>query len=733
MGIGNRVRFDHFEIDFATGDVRKHGVRVKLRGQPLEVLEVLISRAGEVVTREEIRRRLWPDHTVVEFDHSINIAVNRIRAVIGEMPAGGPYVETLRGQGYRFLGAVEGAPSQAPLVCAPSESTKAEAEAAPSGSVTYSSASAMATGAAELAPRNHSRRWAVWLAAGLCAVGGIWVVVGLVPRNRISPSVVAPLLAYEGDQDEARFSPDGRFVCFLWKKEAAPNYDLYVKLVGSGAPLRLTSDVAEKYSPVWSPDGREIAFVRQLPAGKAIFAVPVLGGAERRIGAMTVTETGISWSPNGKMLAYLAKPPGGGVDRVYLFTFADGRSRLLTNPRAGLGDKTPVFSPDGKELAFVRIGALPRATDLYLVRTDGGDERRLTTDMGQIVGLTWTPDGREIVFSANAKGPFRLWRVRAGGGQPEPVPIMGYNATNPVIAPLGGALAYTESFTNINIWRYRMGSDAPPEKLIASTRNQHSPQFSPNGDRIVFVSDRSGSEELWLSGKDGNQPTQLTSIDGISTGSPRWSPDGKWIAFDSRPQQNADIFLISPEGGTPRRLTSEPSRELLPSWSRDGKWIYFCSDRTSTFEIWKMPSAGGPAVRITRAGGFESMESPDGRFLYYTKGRRAGIFRQPLRNGGSQIADAAREEAVPELSEAGKWRYWAIGGKGYYYASAAEDALPTLRFFDYGTGAARDLMRMQKPADGNGGGMAVSPDERTILFTEVDQRIRDVMLMQGFR
>ena len=168
------------------------------------------------------------------------------------------------------------------------------------------------------------------------------------------------------------------------------------------------------------------------------------------------------------------------------------------------------------------------------------------------------------------------------------------------------------------------------------------PQISPDGDRIAFESNRSGSPEVWVCDRDGRGAVQLTSFVDVNAGSPSWSPDGRWIAFDAAPDGNADIYVISADGGSPRPLTTEWSEELIPSWSRDGKWIYFSSNRTGIFQVWKAPAAGGEAVQVTKKGGFVGFESPDGQFVFYAKPEGsprdpAAVWRVPA-EGGEEVA-----------------------------------------------------------------------------------------------
>jgi Tol biopolymer transport system component len=339
-------------------------------------------------------------------------------------------------------------------------------------------------------------------------------------------------------------------------------------------------------------------------------------------------------------------------------------------------------------------------------------------------------DGREIVVSSNRGGGFSLWRVAVTGGAPERVASTGQNSYSPAISRQGDRLAYNVSFIDSDIWRVGGPGDAgrrsAPTKLISSTRQDHSPQYSPDGTHIVFASDRSGSDELWVCESDGSNPAQLTFFNDTVVGSPRWSPDSRQLVFDARPNGNADIYVMSAEGGRPRPLTSEPSHDVMASWSRDGRWVYFCSSRSGTRQIWKVPADGGQAVQVTQQGGFEAFESPDGTQLYYTKGRGpGGIWQAPVAGG--------EERQVPGLLGAGYWRYWAVLADGIYFVSPAAAARPALKFYSFATRRVTQLGVLERDPLQGPPGLTVSPDGRSILYPQTDQSISDIMLVENFR
>jgi eukaryotic-like serine/threonine-protein kinase len=610
--------------------------------------------------------------------------------------------------------------------------------AAASGSVaaaqaqSVSGATPAAIGEAARAPA--SKRW-LWigLASLLVVVGGAaaWFLLNKRVVQTAGPLKMTPFTSTSGQKGDPAFSPDGNELAFAWSSGKDDHSHIYVKLIGAGSPLQLTSGDGDDYNPVWSPDGRYIALIRISPKGNGYYLVPALGGPERKIAGLLTplvyTEgAGIDWTPDGKHLVAADRiSPGASDSSLVSISVDDGQRKAIVTP-PGPFVASPKVSPDGKTIAFLQ-GKGFLAYDIYLVPASGGAPRRLTNDNQFIGGLAWTPDGKEIIFSSNRGGTRSLWRVAAAGGTPEPLSAAGENTVGLSVSRHGDRLAYVADRTDYNIWRApgpaSGGSRTAPASLIASTMFDGSPDYSPDGKRIAFASDRSGTNEIWVCDSDGSNAVQLTSLGASDTGTPRWSPDGKWIAFDSRKEGHADIYVMPSEGGAPRRLTTESAENNVPSWSDDGKWIYFSSDRNGPWQIWKVPAQGGTEAQVTQEGGFEAFDSPDGKTLYIIRNDpgHAGLWKMPIEGGHETLLAPG-----PDIFDISWW------SGGICFLDVTKNP-PELDQLDYATG------KMSRVGTVDMGkfpeayfGISVSPDGKSLLYCRLDSAESNIMLVENF-
>lgn len=707
--VARSYEFGPFHLDGARRSLLRADEVLPLSPKAFEMLVLLVEHQGQVLEKDQLLEWLWPDSVVEEAN--LTVTISALRKALGETAQQPRYITTVAGRGYKFVGEVK--------AIAEDEQTQS------SESVPTTATTSPDSPAKRLFQFARSHRLAIAEALIVCLAVLGWFVFS---RQTPPPARrTVPLTSLPGLKQEPAFAPDGKQIAFVWNGEQEDNQDIYLRQINAEGLLRLTTHPAPDTNPVWSPDGRYLAFLRAYAGGNAIYTIPALGGPERKLTDVRPSAffQNLDWSPDGKYLAVSHKHSSEAPRGLILITVETGERRQVTLPPASnLSDGMPRFSPDGQQLAFAR-GASFFVGDIYMVPVAGGAARQLTFDKRWLNGLTWTADSREIVFSSNRGGLLGLWRVSSNRGQPQALAAAGDDAMFPAISRQGQQLAYARWKTDSNIWRVpgpqSEAKDRLPVKLIASTRDDALPQYSPDGQRIAFLSSRTGSEEVWLCDSDGKNQIQLTALNGAPGGSPRWSPDGRRIVFDCRLEGHGDIFIINVEGGAARRLTSEAAEDIVPSWSRDGRWIYFASNRSGSQQVWKIPVEGGAAVQVTQQGGFEAFESTDGKMLYYSKGN--AIWRMEVAGG-----------AETQLLDGIAWGYWAVTAQGICYLNRQATPRPAIELFNFATRQVSRLATVEKdPSIPSPPGFAVSPDGRWILFKRIDQSDNDILLVENFQ
>jgi len=430
-----RYEFGPFRVDVAEHSVFRENQTIPLTPKAFDVLLVFMRNRSRVVTKEELLRAVWPETFVEEGILAVNVST--LRRALGEASDGRAYIETVPKRGYRFVGHVK-------------EST----------------------------PTQRQVRRGPWtLGVALAAVAGVsaaWFLVRPHSETRM-PIQPVPLTSYPGSEHNPTFSPGGDQVAFSWNGEKEDNFDIYVKSVGaSGIPLRLTRDPAPDRLPAWSPDGRYIAFAR---AG-SVYLVPPLGGPDRKLADFNAGH--VAWTPDGKSVAVSGWRQG-----IYLISLESGEKRQITFPPAdAMGDLFFAFSPDGGDLVFARFVTSVSA-DLFLVPvpSDGkrGELKKLRALGASVHGLTWTPDGRDVIYasapmlSPRWRAPMGLWRLPVKPPSdlpPQRIAGVEEGATEPALShPTSrGAtrLVYSRTEFDTKIW-LRNGQSGAPVWLIAST------------------------------------------------------------------------------------------------------------------------------------------------------------------------------------------------------------------------------------------------------------------------
>ena len=718
-----------------TEELSRAGRRLRLPHQSFRVLAMLLEKAGQLVTREELRARLWSAGTLVEYDQGLNAAVNRLREALGDSAEAPRFIETLPKRGYRFIAAIQPDAFLAPPVTPDLSSGPSTVETAPApqannsrlhGPVGDPGRSAGVTLESPSFRRVRRRRKILLAAAaGLSAIlalaGTTWLITHRSVMRPPSAREIVPFTSLPGQEIAPTFSPDGSQIAFAWNGGTSTDhqFDLYVKSLGSERLLRLTHQPSRWISPAWSPDGRAIAFVRETAESAGIFVIPVLGGSERSIVSHGITVGSfiqISWSPDGHRLAYSAYGPGG-APQVYIASLDSLNTYPLSPAPECQAAVAPAFSPDGRQLAFICITSTA-VYAIYVVELTHGTLRSLASMMGNPQGLAWVPDGSRLIFSNDPGDGGELWQVSLHR-QLAQLPF-GEEASAPVVAARGGRMAYVRGRGNVDIWRADLTAQHPEEsavRLIYSTRSQLLARYSPDGKHIAFQSNRSGSNEMWLTDAQGTDPDRLTSFNGPFTRAPSWCSDGRRIAFDSRALGISGLYIENISEKVPREVVTSRGNLSFPAWSEDCRWL-FAPDGNHV--LYRVPSSGGRAERFTDRPSSYCVVAADRVVFNVTEPNGVELWAKPV-SGGPE----APLESMPRLLYDDAWT---ASTAGIYYTDSSSRPI-SVNFYEFATRTTRRLMTLkQVPIPGVGPGISVSSDGRWLLYTETGAEQSEIML-----
>lgn len=739
-GSGGDFRLGGWLVQPAQCRLSKDGRTVKVRAKVMDLLTYLASRQGQVVSKDDLLSDVWRSLAVSE--SALTRTVTELRHALGDDAEHPHLVETIPKRGYRLIGTVAyvvvGADDSVAATVPPGD---AAAGRSPDGRT-----AAAASGVGDM----RKRRPAI-VSLGLVAVTLVVLVsAGLLWRSRAAPASPAagatawtsarPLTSFHGSEGAPSFSPDGSQVAFHWDGASRNNLDVYVTSVDGGEPIRLTLDRRPEGWPAWSPDGRRLAFLRFGQGDWEVVVMPALGGTPRLIGRVDLAiglaatfDTRfhhvagvrlVSWTPDGRWVAL-----GGVIDGkrgLWLFE-ADGPGRRqLTDTTL---DSGPAFSADGRRVAFVRFQRGGRERELHLLplgedlQPSGEPVALVNAAPLEVLSVAWE-SGRSLVYAVGSHHTSsRLWRVRLAAdassvvGDPELL-VVGDQATGLDIAP-SGRLVYAAQFRDLGLWRLDLmhhDSGLSARNLPDSTFDEFGPAYSPDGTKLMFVSTRSGTEELWIADADGGNVRQMTSLRWC-VGQPRWSPDGTRVAFTVDHGGRPDLYLLDVRTGEVTPLTATPDLEYTPHWSRDGAWIYFGRGPTVLeVELHRMPSSGGPSIRVTDGSG---VPSHDGRsvFVYRQQpGAVEELWQVPL-DGGSPR----------RLAERVAWNSIAAGRRAVYFVSLSSFGKASIEEVEIESGRQRRLATFDTwPAHGT----ALSPDERTLIVSAVNAIGANLMVVE---
>ncbi len=700
-------RFCEFELDGPSQTLAHRGIRVKLQKQPFQVLELLVQRAPEIVSREEIRRYVWGDAVYVDASQSITFCIRQIRIALSDTSTGPRFVETLPRQGYRFIATLDEIPADTDI----SEQVPVQ----------------------ESRPKIAIRRR---LISGLFALAALVTVIGVFDsfgKRETSSSVVGirPVTTLPGDEREPSLSPDGRQVAFSWGGKKGDNRDIYVMLLGEQDPLRLTFDTAEDAYPAWSPDGKHIAFIRRRAGTVAdIMVVSSLGGPERklreiRLGSWLESRI-LAWSPNGKWICFASEVGAAGHHVLFLVSPDSGDvKRLLHEEDNGIGDSSPAFSPDGRWLAFCRFDH-PHNSNLLIQRVSpdlipNGEPETVKEAGINPRAPVWMPDGKKVLFLDRS----RIMEAEIGG---RAHPFYVSESVFSELTLAGPNLRLVASLKNRGhqIWTMPLGSKGltaagNAHVIVQSSAGESHPRFSPDGGSIAFSSERSGASEVWLADSDGENPRQLTHLSFYIAGYLRWSPDAQFVTFHARLPKEPHIYVVRVGDGLVKQITRNRPGFMGPSWSTDGKILYADALEDGKDRIYSFSASGGEPRLLWE--GCAAIEAPGRKLLVYEKMDQQGIYGRSLAGNAPK-----NPERLLVADYKSPWGGFYPVEDGIYYTGYSTTGLPrAFRFYSFSTGKSVDIAPSPANLDL---GLTVNPDRTQLAYSTKSQGNEDLVQIE---
>jgi eukaryotic-like serine/threonine-protein kinase len=623
-------RFGPFELDLTTGELRKNGLRVRLQDQPLRILQALLEAPGEMVTREQLRDRLWPSDTFVDFERSLNAAVAKLRQALGDSAEQPVYIETVARKGYRFAAPVATAVDAAPPPPTP-----------------------------VLSRRRISTSVAIWAGTVTIALLG-WLAV------RPTPSVEPPVAAFtvtmpDGVQlpagvfmPQMAVSPDGLTLAFVAFQNGVAA--LWLRPIGSEISRRLEGTEAST-SPFWSPDSREIGFFAQ---GK-LKKVAASGGPPLAL-CDAKEAFGASWGRKGVIVfsdgeSLHAVPAGGGPRKQVL---------PLDEARAEIRHAWPTFLPDGHRFVYFSANRDPAQHTIAISNLDGSRPRALFRNATRAVFAP--PDN--LLYVRDGGLFAQKWDLDGGRSAGEPRRLVAdVNAfqvgQSAFSVSESGALAYrTGAGAGLGIVQYsrdgkRLRNIGPPGPYAQFT-------LSPDEKTVAITMARPFElpSRLWLLRLDSEVMSRY-DFGKAANSDPVWSPDSRrlaFAAFDGGWQTPTDLMVWTIGEPSPRLLFADGHTNKPDDWSPDGQFVLCRRNDRIAFSMPVRDGAKPMDVGDTESPKDQMRLSPDGRLVAYNTaaGRAEVLVAQfPGLSGRVQVSSAGGSQPI-----------WTRGGREIIYAAA---------------------------------------------------------------
>jgi Tol biopolymer transport system component/DNA-binding winged helix-turn-helix (wHTH) protein len=657
------IRFGRFELDLDNRQLRRDGQPIRLQDQPFRTLAFLVQRAGNLVTRDELRAELWPEGTFVEFEHSLNTAIKKVRQALGEDAGKPEYIETVPRYGYRFIGEI--------VTEAPTNEEQAVAGE----------------------PRRFhlNRDGIAAVAAGLlCVVLAGALFRAKAPAHLARVSNLMRLTADPGLSFEPAVSQDGSLVAFASDRADAGNLDVWIAHVSGGAPIRLTDDPSDDYEPHFCPDGR-IVF-RSDRAGGGVYISPALGGTPTLIAQGGRNP---QCSPDGKLVAYwIGLAETASSKGIYIVPSSGGAATRIAAELSAA--RAPLWAPDGKTLLVAGAGrSVPLNRDWWLVPTGGGAakplnirahlNRAMQFSSPFVQPATWAPSG-EVIFAGLvgqtdvATTQTSLWALAISPDAATPLgrptqltSATGIHTGGSVSA--NGAIAFANLELNPDLWvmdldHVRAKTTGALQRITSEKFWESRPIAREGSDRILFRTDRGGGWDFWQMDRRTRVARPVT----ISRELKVWgtlSRDGARLAYHAQDH----VYVADVSTGASRPVCGN-CRLQVSDWTPDGTGLIVNNLQTGSIDVLTV-SDGRISPLISSVGRtlLNGSISPDGQTIAFieqwARADAPGQLHTAPFHGLANI-DPARWTTIAHDFVAPYTPQWSSNGKVLYFLSDAD-------------------------------------------------------------
>ena len=553
-----KVRFGLFELDLKAAQLTRNGSNIRLPQQPLRLLSVLVESPGEIVTREQLRQRLWPSDVFIDFDHGLNKSMQKLRDALGDTAGSPRYIETIPRVGYRFIAPVSNG-TRPPALKVDSEILQAPPPVSPA---------VPPPAAASAPPRSRLLLPAVGVLA-VCAAAA----AALYFSSHLDPAVpkYTQLTDFTDSATTPALSPDGHILAFIRGDSTFMSAgQIYVKMLPDGEARPLTNDSRVKYNLAFSPDGSQLAYTVMEAPAFATYTISVLGGDPH---LLLKNAAGLAWlDPQHYLFSRIRSGLHMGV--VTQSTTGDGFRELYYPPHERAMAHYSSASPDRQTALVVEMNGQGDWSRCQLISIASATPPRPVGPQGGCTAAGWSPEGSWMYFVATAEGQSHIWRQRYPDGNPEQLTVGPSEEDGLVVEQNGRSIITSIGTHQSSIWIH----DAAGERSLSSEGEvvaYNSPPSFAADDKILYYLLRrkpDASPELWrLTISTGMAEAVFpgTPMDAYDV-----SPDGKQVVYVNAGRDGKSQVWLAPVDRSSPALHIGHSGETTPHFGPRGQILF---------------------------------------------------------------------------------------------------------------------------------------------------------------